>query len=96
MGANRKKEDWKPEFYITEQIEENELVNTDLEPWEPGMRGVAVDLSDGRRMEVFFTVPLADKEAGRQVRVMPAVEDVCEAVVTLFGAISGKGKGVEK
>ncbi len=89
-STNQKKDDWKPVCYQMQRLLEDELVNAELEPWEPGMRGVAVELPDGRRMEAFFTLPMRDEKAGGQVRVVPRPEDVCEAVVVLFGAVAGK------
>jgi hypothetical protein len=83
-------QDWKPKSYITGKLKENELVTTDLTPWEPGMRGYAVDLPNGKRVEVFFTVPVKCKERNEFVKVEAEEDDVCAAVVELFGWVAGK------
>lgn len=83
-------ENWRPERYITGKLHENELVNTDLEPWEPGMKGIAVDLPDGRRVEVFFTLPMLNKTQREYMRVQPSEGDMCAAVVEMYGWLTGK------
>ena len=90
MSDDLLNKDWKPKSYMTGKLNENELVTTDLTPWEPGMRGYAVDLPCGKRVEVFFTVPLKCKEKNEFVKVEASEEDICAAAVELFGWVSGR------
>jgi hypothetical protein len=81
---------WRPEVHHIGRLIENELVNTDLEPFEKGRRGFSVPLAGGGEMEIFFNKGKHDTLNKRYVRTEPSHGEVCEAVERVFAWISGR------
>jgi len=89
-GREVTEQDWRPEVHHIGRLIENELVNTDLEPFEKGRRGFSVPLAGGGEMEIFFNKGKHDTLNKRYVRTEPSHGEVCEAVERVFAWISGR------
>lgn len=77
--------------YMIGKLEEQELMNTDLDPWEEGAKGYGVPLDDeGEELEVYFRVVKRDGEKGEFVRYAPRVYQVCRGIDILAGWLRGQ------